>query len=119
MSARAMFGGFGLYLRGVMFALIADETLYFKTDAVNRAAFEEAGMAPFVYENKGRKVQCSRGGGQPERSAELIQRPLHRHDSGARNRRRIAGRLKLFMQPQVDAERTVGQRSRGTDPVAH
>ena len=58
-SARAMFGGFGLFLRGVMFALIADETLYFKTDAVNRAAFEEAGMAPFVYENKGRKVAMS------------------------------------------------------------
>jgi DNA transformation protein len=58
-SARAMFGGFGLYLRGVMFALIAEETLYFKTDAVNRSAFEEAGMRPFVYENKGRKVAMS------------------------------------------------------------
>jgi DNA transformation protein len=58
-SARSMFGGFGLYLRGVMFALIAEETLYFKTDAVNRSAFEEAGMRPFVYENKGRKVAMS------------------------------------------------------------
>jgi DNA transformation protein len=58
-SARAMFGGFGLYLRGVMFALIAEETLYFKTDAVNRAAFEEAGMGPFVFESKGRTVATS------------------------------------------------------------
>ena len=58
-SARAMFGGFGLYLRGVMFALVAGETLYFKTDALNRAAFEEAGMGPFVYETKGRKVATS------------------------------------------------------------
>jgi DNA transformation protein len=58
-SARAMFGGFGLYLRGVMFALILDETLYFKTDAANRSLFEKAGMGPFVYENKGRKVAMS------------------------------------------------------------
>jgi DNA transformation protein len=54
-----MFGGFGLYLRGVMFALVAGETLYLKADALNRAAFEEAGMGPFVYETKGRKVATS------------------------------------------------------------
>jgi DNA transformation protein len=58
-SARAMFGGFGLYLRGVMFALVLDETLYFKTDAANRSVFEEAGMGPFVYENKARKIAMS------------------------------------------------------------
>ncbi len=58
-GARAMFGGFGLYLRGVMFALIADETLYFKTDAGNRAAFEAAGMGPFVYESRGRRLAMS------------------------------------------------------------
>ena len=58
-SARAMFGGFCLYLRGVMFALVAGDTLYFKTDAANRPRFEEAGMGPFVYENKGRKVAMS------------------------------------------------------------
>jgi DNA transformation protein len=56
---RSMFGGFGLYLRGVMFALVSEETLYFKTDAANRANFEEAGMGPFVYEAKGRKVAMS------------------------------------------------------------
>ena len=31
--ARAMFGGYGLYLHGVMFALVTEDTLYFKTDA--------------------------------------------------------------------------------------
>jgi DNA transformation protein len=58
-SARAMFGGFGLYSRGVMFALIAGETLYFKTDAINRPEFEAAGMGPFVYESKGRWTAMS------------------------------------------------------------
>ena len=58
-SARAMFGGFGLYSRGVMFALVAGETLYFKTDAINRPDFEAAGMGPFVYESKGRRTAMS------------------------------------------------------------
>ncbi|MCI0432007.1 MAG: TfoX/Sxy family protein [Rhodospirillales bacterium] len=57
--ARAMFGGYGLYLHGVMFALVAEETLYFKTDAANRGTFEDAGMGPFVYETRGRKVAMS------------------------------------------------------------
>ena len=30
MRARRMFGGHGIYIEGVMFALIADEHLYFK-----------------------------------------------------------------------------------------
>ncbi len=46
-TARAMFGGFGIYLDGLMFALIADEVLYFKADATSKPMFEAAGMAPF------------------------------------------------------------------------
>lgn len=46
-TARAMFGGYGIYLDGLMFALIAWETLYLKADSGNRAMFEEAGAEPF------------------------------------------------------------------------
>ncbi len=46
-SARSMFGGVGIYSEGLFFALIDDNTLYFKTDDTNRADFEAAGMAPF------------------------------------------------------------------------
>jgi len=46
-TARAMFGGFGIYLDGLTFALIADDTLYFKVDDHNRAAFQAAGSHPF------------------------------------------------------------------------
>lgn len=45
--ARAMFGGFGLYLDGPMFGLIAWDTLYFKADAVNRPDYEAAGCEAF------------------------------------------------------------------------
>lgn len=44
---RAMFGGVGLYLDGLFFALINDDTLYFKTDDSNRARYELAGSKPF------------------------------------------------------------------------
>jgi DNA transformation protein len=46
-TPRAMFGGVGLYLDGLFFALIDDDTLYFKTGDSNRARFEQAGSKPF------------------------------------------------------------------------
>ncbi len=46
-TPRAMFGAVGLYLDGLFFALIDDDTLYFKTDDSNRARFEQAGSKPF------------------------------------------------------------------------
>jgi DNA transformation protein len=46
-TPRAMFGGVGLYLDGVFFALIDDDTLYFKADAASRKRFEAAGSRPF------------------------------------------------------------------------
>jgi DNA transformation protein len=58
-TARAMFGGYGLYTKGVMFALIADNTLYFKVDDSNRDDFVAAGMQPFTYEGKDKPIQMS------------------------------------------------------------
>jgi DNA transformation protein len=46
-TPRAMFGGVGLYLDGLFFALIDDDTLYFKADATTRGRFEQAGSKPF------------------------------------------------------------------------
>jgi DNA transformation protein len=45
-STRAMFGGYGLYLEGDIFGVIA-EKIYFKTDAKTRVAYTEAGMSPW------------------------------------------------------------------------
>ena len=44
---KRMFGGAGLFLNDLMFALIADDVLYLKTDASNRGDFESAGMGAF------------------------------------------------------------------------
>lgn len=54
-----MFGGHGVFLDGVMFGLLADGDLYLKVDDENRGRFEEAGLAPFVYEGKHRPMQMS------------------------------------------------------------
>lgn len=46
-TSRRMFGGVGLYLDGLFFALIDDDVLYLKVDDQNRERFEAAGMGPF------------------------------------------------------------------------
>ena len=58
-TARSMFGGYGLYAEGIMFALIAYETLYFKVDDENRADYIDCGMGPFLYERHGQPIQMS------------------------------------------------------------
>jgi DNA transformation protein len=63
--ARAMFGGFGLYFHDTlsrhsfMFALVADDVLYFKTDEYTSAAFEERGLVAFTYERNGKRITMS------------------------------------------------------------
>jgi DNA transformation protein len=46
-TARAMFGGIGLYQRDLFFGIAAGDVLYLKVDEQNRPAFEAAGMPPF------------------------------------------------------------------------
>jgi DNA transformation protein len=46
-TPRAMFGGVGLYLDGLFFALIDDDTLYFKADDSSRARYERSEAKPF------------------------------------------------------------------------
>jgi len=44
---RSMFGGVGVYAGERFFALIDDDTLYFKVDDTTRPDFESRGMGPF------------------------------------------------------------------------
>ena len=46
-SGRAMFGGYGIFHEGDMFALISGSTLYFKVNELNHAAYENAGSKQF------------------------------------------------------------------------
>jgi DNA transformation protein and related proteins len=49
MPGAAMFGGFGVYLDGIIIGIIAFDTFYLKVDDTNRPAFEAAGSQPFTY----------------------------------------------------------------------
>jgi DNA transformation protein len=52
-----MFGGWGLYHRGVFFALVMHETLYLKTDERNRPAFDARGLGRFTFEKGGETIE--------------------------------------------------------------
>jgi len=58
-SSKPMFGGYGIYKDGVIFAIIADGALFFKVDEINRADFEKHESKPFVYKGKGKPIKMS------------------------------------------------------------
>jgi DNA transformation protein and related proteins len=65
-SAKAMFGGHGLYQDGVFFAIISRERLYFKADDGTRDAFETRGLARFAYTARGKVMEASYYEAPPE-----------------------------------------------------
>jgi len=44
---RFMFGGYGIYLDGLMIAIVADDLLLLRADEENRGEYEERGIGPF------------------------------------------------------------------------
>ena len=44
-DSRSMFGGYGIFAEGDMFALISGSALFFKVDDSNRSHYEAAGSA--------------------------------------------------------------------------
>jgi DNA transformation protein and related proteins len=59
-TIRRMFGKSGVFCRGLMFAMVTEDTLYFRVDDQNRAVFKEAAAAPPLnYEKKGETIDLS------------------------------------------------------------
>jgi DNA transformation protein len=58
-TARAMFGGHGVYVDGTIVAIVIDDVLYFKTDPRTRSAFVNLGLEPFCYESKNGAVHTT------------------------------------------------------------
>jgi DNA transformation protein and related proteins len=54
--ARSMFGGVGIYAGDLFFALLDDDTVYFKVDDATRAQFERRGMVAFRPYGEGGEV---------------------------------------------------------------
>jgi len=54
-TMRRMFGKTGAFCDGLMFGMVTNDTLYFRVDDHNRAAFKEAAsFPPLNYKKKGR-----------------------------------------------------------------
>ena len=59
-TMRRMFGKTGVFCDGFMLAMVRDNTLYFRVDDENRAAFREAeSFPPLNYEKKGGSIDLS------------------------------------------------------------
>jgi DNA transformation protein len=60
LKMRRMFGKTGVFCDGVMFGMVADNTLYFRVDDDNRTVFAEAAsFPPLNYEKKGSTIDLS------------------------------------------------------------
>ena len=55
-AVRRMFGGHGVHLDGLMFAILSEDTVYLKADEMNRVEFEQAGCEMFSYARKGKRA---------------------------------------------------------------
>ncbi|RDE23086.1 transcriptional regulator [Motiliproteus coralliicola] len=53
-EARRMFGGYGIFLDGLMFALVDSQDLYFKVDDRTRVDYDAQGLEPFRYFRAGK-----------------------------------------------------------------
>jgi DNA transformation protein len=59
-TMRRMFGKIGVFCDGIMLGMMRDDTLYFRVDDDNRAAFKEAAsFPPLNYEKKGGTINLS------------------------------------------------------------
>ena len=58
-TARRMFGGYGVYHAGVMIGLVADDVLYLKADGASAPGFVASGLPQFKYPKGDKLVAMS------------------------------------------------------------
>ena len=58
-EAKRMFGGHGLFLDGIMLALLAGNRLFLKCDDETFGEFAAAGSEPFTYQRGGKAMAMS------------------------------------------------------------
>ena len=58
-ESKSMFSGFGMFLEGLMFGLVAGNELYLKVDTQNLQDYEDLGLQAFSFEKNGRQFKMS------------------------------------------------------------
>ncbi|MFS1702048.1 TfoX/Sxy family protein [Alteromonas sp. AMM-1] len=56
---KRMFGGYGVFYQGKMFALVVSDQLYIKADTHMQQALTERGYSPFTYVRQGKTIALS------------------------------------------------------------
>lgn len=110
-SAKAMFGGHGLYRDGLMFALILDGQLYLKVDAQTTPLFVERGLAAFTYEARGKTHSMSYRLAPAEvfdDPAEMVRWATLGHECAVRNRAPVRPARGTLAAPGVSSTPAAG-----------
>lgn len=120
-EARRMFGGVGIFRGGLMIALVSQDTLYFKADDASRGAFEVAGLAPFSFAARGRRMITS----YYEAPAEVFDDPdvlahwaRSAHDAALRADRAKDAKAKPKAKPKRKAKPKPKRKTGGARPKA-
>ena len=58
-ESKSLFGGFGVFLEGLMFGLIAGNELYLKVDVQNRQDYKDLGLQAFSFRKNGKQFKMS------------------------------------------------------------
>lgn len=58
-TARKMFGGYGVYKDGIIIGMITNDELYLKASVTTEPYFQSFGSHPFIYEGKDKPVKMS------------------------------------------------------------
>jgi DNA transformation protein len=115
-SVRRMFGGAGIFTRGLMIGLISDDEIYLKADERTAPEFEAEGMNPFTYGAKSRRVVMSywqmpvRLFDDPDELAKWARGALSAAErSGAKKQKKAASRKRA---PKKQSKAKLGKRPR-------
>lgn len=57
--SKGMFGGYGIFIEGLMFGLVSDSILYLKADKETENEFKTRGLEAFTYNKKGKEFKMS------------------------------------------------------------
>jgi len=114
-DVRRMFGGAGVFVDGVMIALIARDVIYLKADGETIPAFEQEGLAPFSYATKNGEHTLNSYWRIPERlyddAEELARWARTAHAVALRAGARPARKAKRVARPAK--KKTVVKQARG------
>jgi len=58
-TAKRLFGGYGLYQNGIIFAIIVENELYFKVDESNIDLYQNLNSEPLTFHAKGKTISMS------------------------------------------------------------